>query len=547
MAQESFEDEKVAAWLNAHYIAVKVDREERPDVDKLYMSVCQAMTGQGGWPLTVLMTPDKKPFFVGTYFPKTSQYGKPGVIDIVSQVHQKWTEQREELLDIAEEIAETVRNRQETALSGELSADMLDMAYELFSQAFDSQYGGFGDAPKFPSPHQLSFLLRYYKRTGEQDALDMAEKTLEGMHRGGMYDHIGYGFARCSADERWLVPHFEKMLYDNALLAAVYLEAYEVTGKQEYAEIAEQIFAYVKRDMTSSEGFFFSAEGSHSEGAEEQFYLWTPEEVNAVLGEEDGELFCDVFDIQEDGPVDGYSVPNLLGLTRSTFARLQRMDPAERERRLERSRVKLFQHRERRARPHKDDKMLTAWNGLMIMALAKGAKVLQKAEHADAAQKAVGFILQRLVREDGRLLARYRDGDAAIPAYLDDYAFLVWGLIELYEATRETEYLHQAVRFNQEMIRLFWDDESGGFYFSGIDGEKLLARSKEIHDGDMPSGNSAAAMNLLRLASLTEDTKLLQLAHRQLRSFAAVVEQYPAGFSMYLCALDSILPPKAQS
>lgn len=546
MAQESFEDDEVAGWLNDHYIAIKVDREERPDVDQLYMSACQAMTGQGGWPLTVLMTQDQKPFYAGTYFARDSQNGQPGILDIISQVHQKWSEDRTEILDIGDEIAEMVRQRANAASGGkeELSEETLHMAFELLGQAFDEEYGGFGDAPKFPNAPALLFLLRYYQRTGRQEALDMVEKTLASMHQGGLFDHIGYGFFRCSRDERWLAPYFEKMLYDNALLAFVYIEAFQVTDEQAYAEIAGKIFTYVLRDMVSEEGAFYSAEAPGSEDAEE-FYMWTPEEIIDVLGEEDGELFCDVFDIQEDGFFEETSLPNLLGVSRAAFAQLQQIDPVELEKRIETSRLKLFKHRlERMTPPLKDDKSLTAWNGLMIAALAKGAQVLQRQEYAEAASKAVKLVMDKLVRQDGRLLARYRDQEAGILGYLDDYAFLVWGLLELYEATQESEYLQQAVDFTEEMLRLFRDEENGGFYFSGCDGEELLARPKEILDGAMPSGNSVAALNLLRLASLTGEEKLLQLAQGHLKSFAEAVEQYPAGFPMYLTALDHALSPK---
>ncbi len=538
MERESFEDEEVAALLNRDYIAVKVDREERPDVDNLYMSVCQAMTGRGGWPLTVVMTPEKKPFFAGTYFPKARKHGRHGLLDILPQLAGKWREDPAKVAEIGEQIVEDTQRRMIANMEGELSGDILDRAYRFYEEVYDPSYGGFGDAPKFPTSHNLSFLLRYWKRTGEAKALDMVENTLDWMHRGGLYDHIGYGFARYSTDERWLVPHFEKMLYDNALLTMTYMEAYQATGKRKYADIAEQVIAYVLRDMTDPEGGFYSAEDADSEGEEGKFYVWTPDEVVQVLGEEEGELYCQVYDITGAGNFEGHSIPNLIDATVDTSARRMQLDETELKMRLEASRRKLFDHREQRIHPHKDDKILTSWNGLMIMALAKAAKALHKPEYAQAARKAADFILTKLRREDGRLLARYRDGEAAYLGYVDDYAFLVWGLIELYEASFDHSLLQQAVELNRDMLRLFWDEEKGGLFFYGEDGERLFTRPKEIYDGAMPSGNSAAALNLHKLARYTYDAALAQKAEEQLKAFAGSVERYPSGHALFLMAVD---------
>ncbi|WP_062492873.1 thioredoxin domain-containing protein [Paenibacillus sp. 32O-W] len=538
MEHESFEDGEVAGLLNREYVAVKVDREERPDIDQVYMAVCQAMTGQGGWPLTVILTPDRNPIFAGTYFPKHSRYGRPGLMDVLSRLADKWRNDRKEVLEFAERITQEVRDSMEADRRGEAVPELLDQAYRLYERLFDSEYGGFGGAPKFPSSHNLSFLLRYYRRTGEDKALRMVERTLDGMRRGGMYDHIGFGFARYSVDEQWLVPHFEKMLYDNALLAWTYLEAYQLTGKREYAETAEQIFEYVLRDMTDPEGGFYSAEDADSEGREGKFYVWRPDEIANVLGAEDGDLICEWFGITEEGNFEGDSIPNLIGQDAEAFASERGMTVEELQRRIEHSRARLYEHREKRVHPGKDDKILTAWNGLMIMALATGYKALGRERYLEAARRSADFILRKLRREDGRLLARYRDGEAAYEAYLDDYAFLVWGLIELYEAGFNIGHLQAAIELNERMIELFRDEHQGGLFFTGADGEKLFARGKEIYDGAMPSGNSVAALNLQRLAKLTGDAQLAELAERQLEAFAGAVRRYPPGYAMYLIALD---------
>jgi uncharacterized protein YyaL (SSP411 family) len=541
MNHESFEDEEVAAFLNKDYISIKVDREERPDVDHLYMSVCQALTGQGGWPLTIMMTPEKKPFFAGTYFPKGRKYGRKGLMDILPQIAGKWDEDSTQISQMGDQIIAETQSRLIANLQGDISEESLEQAFQMYDKMFDPQYGGFGDAPKFPTSHNLSYLLRYYTRTGNERALAMVEKTLDNMYRGGMYDHIGWGFARYSTDERWLVPHFEKMLYDNALLTMTYIEAYQVTGKQQYAEVAEQIIAYVLRDMTDEHGAFYCAEDADSEGEEGKFYVWKPAEIRQLLGEEEGELYCSVYNVTDSGNFEGHSIPNLIQWTIEDAARLQGIPLNELRARLEASRHKLFDHREKRIHPHKDDKILTSWNGLMIMALAKAAKALNKPEYAEAARRASDFIARELRREDGRLLARYRDGEAAYLGYVDDYAFYVWGLIELYEATFDIELLQLAVELNADMLTLFWDTEQGGLFFYGHDGEQLFTRPKEIYDGAMPSGNSAAALNMAKLARYTYDASLSQKTDEQLQAFAGSVQKYPSGHALFLIALDYVI------
>jgi len=363
MERESFEDEEVAEVLNKYYISIKVDREERTDVDAIYMAVCQALTGQGGWPLTIFMTPDKKPFFAGTYFPKERKYGRSGIIEILEELQDAWENKRDKVLSAGESVVKGIENKYFKSEAGAVEREALDHAYRYYEQSFDSIYGGFGEAPKFPTPHNLTFLLRYWKMSGNKKALDMVEKTLQSMYQGGMYDHVGWGFSRYSTDKKWLVPHFEKMLYDNALLAIAYLECYQATQNEFYARVAREIFSYVLRDMTSEEGGFFSAEDADSEGVEGKFYVWSLDEVFDVLGRESGKAFCQTFDISNAGNFEGENIPNIIGKDLNTGQDLKN----ERE--------KLFLHREKRIHPLKDDKILTAWNGLMIAALATGARV----------------------------------------------------------------------------------------------------------------------------------------------------------------------------
>ncbi len=541
MERESFEDEEVADLLNRHFVPVKVDREERPDIDQIYMTVCQAMTGHGGWPLTIIMTPDQKPFFAGTYFPKRSMGRHPGLMEILTQIREYWQHDRDKLLSSGDRITRFLKESSGVQRGPGLGWREIDRAFEEHCSLFDFAYGGFGEAPKFPTPHHLTFLLRYAKERNNGEALQMAFKTLDAMYRGGIYDHLGFGFARYSVDRKWLIPHFEKMLYDNALLAYAYLEAYQVSGNERYAKVAREIFAYVQREMTAPEGGFYSAEDADSEGEEGKFYLWTPDEIKAVLGNKEGEWFCRYYGVTDKGNFEGKTIlnrihPDFPDVDEQPYvdgAAGIRVDAAK----LEEMRRKLFAARGRRVRPHKDDKILTAWNGLMIAALAKGARVLQEPEYATWAGKSVEFILNHLVRKDGRLLARYRDGEAAFPAYVDDYAFFVWGLMELYEATFEARYLEMSLHWTEEMLRLFWDEEHGGLYFYGSDAEALLLRPKEIYDGAMPSGNSVAALNLLRLSRIAERNDLLEKAEGIFQAFSGQVSQHPFAYAMLMQAL----------
>ena len=548
MERESFEDEEVARVLNEGFVAIKVDREERPDLDSVYMAAAQSLTGGGGWPLTVFLTPDKKPFFAGTYFPRRTRQGRPGLLETLRTFREKWLAERQIFDQAGANLDGRLQSYFQRSQPGDPGSELLDRGYKQLAKSFDTKYGGFGDAPKFPSPHQLLFLLRHWKRTGSSNALQVVETTLQAMYCGGIYDHLGFGFSRYSTDRRWLVPHFEKMLYDNALLAIAYLEACQLTHNQFYGWVAREIFSYVLRDMTSPEGAFYSAEDADSEGEEGRFYLWTPDQVKQVLGDEEGEFFNEFYDISADGNFEGRSIPNLVCRCSELFSlgSDHSIYPTHHAPLLE-GRRKLFAARETRVHPYKDDKVLTAWNGLMIAALARGARVLDDQEYSKAAVRAAQFLLTHMwdagypPKGSGRLLARYRDGQAAYPAYLDDYAFLAWGLIELYGATFDPVWLERALSLNRQMMDLFRDEQGGGLFFTGQDAEQLLARPKEIYDGAMPSGNSVAALNLLRLARLTGDDGLDEQAAAQLGAFAGTVSGYPASYTFYLCALDLAL------
>jgi uncharacterized protein YyaL (SSP411 family) len=540
MERESFEDEEVAAILNAHFVAVKVDREERPDVDHIYMSVCQALTGSGGWPLTVVLAPDRRPFFAGTYFPKRSKWGRPGLVELLENIANAWAKDRGKLVAQAGEIAGILSETAAPAPQEAAFGDLLAASYHQLADAFDPQYGGFGAAPKFPTPHNLLFLLRYWHLTGAAHALAMADKTLAAMSAGGIRDHLGGGFARYSTDDRWLVPHFEKMLYDNALLCHAYLEAYQCTGNPAHAGVAEEILAYVKRDLTSEDGAFLSAEDADSEGVEGKFYVWSREEILALLGD-DGDLFAECYGVTAGGNFEHANILNLIGRDLDAAAARRGLARADLDARLAACRQKLFTVREQRAHPFKDDKILTAWNGLMIAACAKAARVLGKPAYAAAAERACRFILDKMVRADGRLLARYRDGEAAIPAYLEDYAFLLWGLLELFETGQDPDLLAVADRLAAAMLRLFGDDREGGFYYYGCDGEQLITRPKELYDGALPSGNSAAAFGLLRLARITGSDAYAAAAEKTLAAFSGQVARQPRAYTFYLCALAGLL------
>jgi uncharacterized protein YyaL (SSP411 family) len=549
MAHESFEHPEVARLMNEAFVSIKVDREERPDIDNVYMSACQAMTGSGGWPLSIIMTPKKKPFFAATYIPREGRFGLIGMMELIPHIRELWTTRRGEALSLSDEIATVLQQNSQDTAGEELDEATLALTYEQLAKRFDGQHAGFSSAPKFPTPHNLLFLLRYWKRVGSIAALEMVEKTLQAMQHGGIYDHVGFGFHRYSTDSQWLVPHFEKMLYDQAMLAMAYTEAYQAMGKEDYGKTAREIFTYVLRDMTAPEGGFCSAEDADSEGEEGKFYLWTQEEVRRALGNEEADFVAKVFNIEKDGnfaeqATGRRSGVNILHLRRALgeLASELNLSQQDLQEHLEVIRQKLFAYREKRVHPMKDDKILTDWNGLMIAALAKGAQAFDEPEYAEAACRAADFILGNMRKPDGRIWHRYRDGQAGLEANLDDYAFLVWGLIELYEAIFDARHLEVALELTKDMLGHFWD-EDGGLYLAPDDGESLFVRKKEIYDGAIPSGNSVAMLNLLRLGRMTATSDLEEKAARIGSAFSGSVKQSPLVHTQLMVALDFGIGP----
>lgn len=540
MAHESFEDDEIAKIMNNTFVSIKVDREERPDIDKIYMTVCQMMTGSGGWPLTIIMTPEKKPFFAGTYFPKRTRFNRIGLIELIGRIKEMWNNQKNELLDSADKIAFSLQNIDQEAPGSEFTKITLKKAYQMLLKQFDEISGGFGSRPKFPTPHNLILLLRYWRRTGEKKALEMVEKTLQEMRKGGIYDHIGFGFHRYSTDSTWLVPHFEKMLYDQALIAIAYVEAYQATKNEIYKKSAQEIFIYVLRDMTSPEGGFYSAEDADSEGEEGKFYVWSKNELETILESDELELAIKLFNVEESG---NYLEEATGKKTKKNILHLKKYLGNDIQEKIKKIRKKLFEKRETRIHPHKDDKILTDWNGLMIAALAKGAIAFKEESYINTSMKAVKFLLSNLLDSDNKLLHRYKDGVSEINGYLTDYSFLIWGLIELYEATFDISYLEWAINLHNIQIQDFWDANIGGFYFTANNAEELLTRQKEIYDGAIPSGNSIAMLNLLRLSYITGTSELEEKAYILNRVFSERIRANPLAHTQFLVAIDFAIGP----
>lgn len=530
MAHESFEDQEVAEILNREFINIKVDREERPDIDAVYMSVCQAVTGSGGWPLTIIMTPQQKPFFAGTYFPKKGTYGRMGLTDLLERVAFLWKGNREELIEAGNEITAAI-NLNHTGSGKEPDRKLAERAASQLARIFDVKWGGFGQAPKFPTPHNLLFLMRYGSTIQEAGVMKMAQVTLEDMARGGIHDHIGGGFSRYSTDEKWLVPHFEKMLYDNALLLMAYVKAYQHTKKEFFADVAHRTAQYILRELTSKEGGCYCGQDADSEGVEGKYYVFTPDEVKHVLGKEDGEEFCRIYDITEEGNFEGKSIPNRIRSSEDSWecndSRLK----------------KLYGYRLNRTHLHKDDKILLSWNGWVIVALAQAGLVLDKRDYLNAAIRIQQFIESKMSTENGRLYLRYRDRDAAHVGLLDDYAVYALALLELYRTTLDADFLQNAISRVNKMVEYFEDKEQGGYFITASDGEQLIARPKETYDGAIPSGNSVAAMVLQRLASLTGELKWQEAAQRQMQFLTDKISDYPASscFGM-LAMMDALYP-----
>lgn len=521
MAHESFEDEKTAKILNKYFISIKVDREERPDIDSVYMSVCQAFTGSGGWPMSIFMTWDKKPFFAGTYFPPYSHYGMPGFSDLLNAIANQWNNNRSELLHSADEIIIHLKNMESSGKNLN-NTNLIESAVRIFSESFDSVYGGFGSAPKFPTPHNLLFLALYSKQNDNSDILQMVEKTLVQMRKGGIFDHIGYGFSRYSTDKYFLAPHFEKMLHDNALLIIAYSAAYSITRNNFYLHTAEKTAEYVLREMTSPDGGFYCAQDADSQGVEGKFYTFTLSEILDILGDEKGKRFAQVFDITANGNFEGVNIPNLLKSNdlNSDFSDEIQM---------------LYDYRKKRTRLHLDDKILISWNSLMIAALSALYRASHNEKYLQAAKKAQDFIENNLCN-DKQLYTSYRDGKWLNKAFLDDYVFYTAALIEMYNSTLDNMYLDKAQQFCDETIKQFADGENRGYYLNKAENSELFINPKETYDGALPSGNSVMAYNLVRLYQLTEKEKYRILAEKHIEFLSVQAQSYPAGHCMFLLA-----------
>lgn len=522
MEKESFEDIQIANMLNDNFISIKVDREERPDIDSIYMSACQTLTGSGGWPLTLFLDHYQRPFFAGTYFPKYSTFQHIGLMSILEKIKYSWLNNKEKILDTSSDITHAIKELSITTNSQDIDANIQDIVFKDFISIFDTTYGGFGNSTKFPMPTNLFFLLRYYHRIDDEKALLMVTHTLECMYRGGIYDHIGFGFSRYATDKKWLVPHFEKMLYDNALLSLIYTETFQITKNKLFAQVANDTLTYLIRDMMSPIGGFYSAEDADSEDIEGKFYVWKYDEIINILGETEGKKFCDQYNITKKGNFNGKNIPNLITTTDTTV--------------INNAINKLFEYRNKRIHPHKDDKILTGWNGLMIVSLSVAGRIFKNEKYIETAKQTVDFIYNNLIDSDGRLLARYRNGNSSILSYAEDYSFLIWGLIELYETTFDSIYLQKALDLNKELIKYFWDEKSSGLFLYGIDSDQLIIRPKEIYDGVLPSANSVSTLNWLKLSRLTGDSNLEELALKQFKTFSYNINLNPSSCTFMLCA-----------
>ncbi|MBS3944142.1 MAG: thioredoxin domain-containing protein [Melioribacter sp.] len=545
MEKESFEDEEVAALMNNVFVSIKVDREERPDIDHIYMMVCQMMTGSGGWPLSIIMTPDRKPFFAGTYFPKENRYGRIGFKELIRSIDNAWKTKRNDIIESADDITNYLKQIYKKDSDANITEEIVDKAFYHFAKRFDDKFGGFGSSPKFPSPHNLMFLLRHWKKTGNPLALEMVTKTLTNMRMGGIYDHVGFGFHRYSTDKEWLVPHFEKMLYDQAMLIIIYSEAYTATGNSEFKKTAEEIIEYLLRDMHADNGGFYSAEDADSEGEEGKFYVWTNSELIDILGTEDADFASRLFNATETGNFLEESTrknngTNILHLkkSRNDLSEETGLSAEELDKKIELIRIKLYDYRKKRIPPFKDDKILLDWNALMIAALSIAGRSFNNKKYLSIAAGCYAFINKFLTASNGALLHMYRDNRASVSAKLDDYAFFIWGLIELYQSNFDTKYILHAVELCNSAIDKFWDNESGGFYFSTDDDLSLLVRTKEIYDGAIPSGNSVMFSNLLRLSRITADNIFEEYSGKLLNTFSESISGAPSGSTFLISYLD---------
>lgn len=530
MAHESFEDEQIAQLMNENFVNIKVDREERPDLDQIYMNAVQMMTHHGGWPMTMFLTPDAVPFYGGTYFPPEDRYNMPGFPRVLIGVAEAYRDRQDEIRETGTSLVNELNRLSATGGSDfPIEPELLDAAYAGIIRNYDSINGGFGGAPKFPPAMTLEFLLRTHARTGNRDALDMVSHTCRKMANGGMYDQLGGGFHRYSTDARWLVPHFEKMLYDNALLSRLYLHYFQISEEPFARETVEGILDYVLREMTHAEGGFYSTQDADSEGHEGKFFVWSMHEIRDALGESDARIFCEYYNITDSGNFEGKNIPNVT-----------RAAEPDAHASLEESKRKLFELREQRIKPDRDEKVLTAWNGLMMASFAEAGVVLNRTDYTNAARRNAEFVLSSL-RRDGALLRTWKDGVAKFNAYLEDYAFLIEGLVTLFETTGESRWLNEALTLTERMNEEFWDVEGGGFFFTGKSHENLIVRSKDYFDNATPSGNSVASLVLLRLATLTDNDSYRNLAIAVLREVGEQIRRYPSGFGYALSAADFLL------
>ena len=540
MAHESFEDEEIARLMNDNFVNIKVDREERPDLDQIYMNAVQMMTHHGGWPMTVFLTPDAIPFYGGTYFPPQDRYNMPGFPRVLISVAEAYKDRRSDIAQTSDQLLNELRRLSETSGSEQsIEKELLDAAFVGITRGYDPVNGGFGGAPKFPPAMTLEFLLRTFVRTGNADALEMVRTTTTKMAYGGMYDQLGGGFHRYSTDAKWLVPHFEKMLYDNALLSRVYLHYYQVSQDELARETTKGILDYVIREMTNDEGGFYSTQDADSEGHEGKFFVWDIAEIKSVLGEKQANFFCAAYDITDSGNFEGENIPNIKHSLK-VVAEKAGVTLDELNASLSQSKRKLFEVREQRIKPDRDEKVITAWNGLMLASFAEAGVVLDRPDYLDIARKNARFILSKLQR-DGFLLRTYKDGVAKFNAYLEDYAFLIEGLTTLFETSGEIEWLNAALSLTDRMVEEFWDEDNAGFFFTGTSHEKLIVRSKDYFDNATPSGNSVAASVLLRLGILTDSEHFRNLAVSVFREVADSIRKYPSGFGYALSGLDFLL------
>ncbi len=550
MEKESFEDTEVAALLNSNFICIKVDREERPEIDSIYMKICQIFTGSGGWPLTILMTPDKEPFYADTYIPKKNRYGKMGLLELIPRISILWNSQRDKIKKSTKQIIEILKKSNIKSNGIKPDSKILDFANTAFNLNFDKRYGGFGSKPKFPTPHNLLFLLRYWKRTGSKEALEMVTKTLTAMREGGIWDHVGKGFHRYSTDMIWLVPHFEKMLYDQAMLAIAYSEAYQVSKNQLFSKTVKEILEYVNNNLKNSEGGYFSAQDADSKGIEGLFYLWRLEELKKILSKKELELLKKISDIRKEGNFnpgheDEIRGTNIIHYSKNLSYVSNQTKISEKgiEKQFDEILEKLNKIRKKRIHPFTDDKILTDWNGLMIVAFATAARIFDNDSYLNNAKEAARFILSKMREKDGSLLHTYRKGNASITANLEDYAFFIWGSLEIYDAGQEVEFFDIAVKMTDMMIEKFLDKKHAGFFMTAKDSERQIIRPKVLNDNAVPSGNSVALLVLAKLYHLTGNKKYEKLADDLCKLFNGMRPELVAGNAMYLTSLDFFIGP----